>query len=86
MLLEPEKACTVVKYCVLLHNFLKRSRTSSSIYTSTTMFDRYITREDGQLTEADDYWQNDESLTLCTPLSAIPRGSSIQVKKFGTSL
>lgn len=76
MLLEPQKACIVVECGVLLHNFLRRSRTSTSTYAPTNMFDRYITGEDGKLTQVDGSWRHDEPLTSCTPLSAIPRRSS----------
>lgn len=39
MQLEPEKASKIVLTCVLLHNFLRKSRSSKNIYTPPGTFD-----------------------------------------------
>jgi len=48
MLLEPEKVTKITLSCALLHNFLRRSKTSSSEYSPNGyQFD--IENEDGQI-------------------------------------
>jgi len=47
MLLEPEKVTNITLTCVLLHNFLRRSKTSSSKYSPSGIFD--IENEEGQI-------------------------------------
>nr|CAH7719679.1 unnamed protein product [Callosobruchus chinensis]CAH7749889.1 unnamed protein product [Callosobruchus chinensis] len=39
MLLQPDKATDIVMTCALLHNFLRRSKHSKSLYTPNGSFD-----------------------------------------------
>lgn len=41
MQLQPEKASAVTMTCILLHNYLRRSQTSSHIYTPPGTIDQY---------------------------------------------
>lgn len=55
MVLEPEKATNVTLTCVLLHNFLRRSKVSRRRYTPPGTFD---TEVDGELVEGS--WRMDK--------------------------
>lgn len=46
ILLQPQKAQVIVKYSVLLHSFLRRSRSSTLLYTPPGTFDSFG-KEDG---------------------------------------
>jgi len=39
LLVEPENATNIVMTCVLLHNFLRKSRTSSKMYSPPGVLD-----------------------------------------------
>lgn len=45
ILLHPDEACIIIEYCVLLHNFLRRSRESRVTYTPGGTFDTVIDEE-----------------------------------------
>ncbi|CAH2101369.1 unnamed protein product [Euphydryas editha] len=73
--LEPEKASVKPKTCVLLHNFLQRSRTSAEIYMTSGIVDNYDLN--GTLVQPGT-WRNvvDESCAI-RAINQIPRRSSI---------
>lgn len=73
MLLEPEKARVVTECSVLLHNFLRRSRTSQATYTPSGTFDK-VTEVDGRLQQIPGSWRKDTAgLTSFLPLSSVAR-------------
>lgn len=57
MLLQPEKAAIITLTCVILHNFLKRSRTSRNMYMSEGIIDHI----------------SHERQSILTPLGQTPR-------------
>lgn len=76
MLLEPEKVSMITMTCVLLHNYLQKSRTSSSMYTISSMFDSEI---DEQLIPGQ--WRQDNNdMTSFIPLQKIARKSGLEAK------
>lgn len=76
MLLQPEKVSLITMTCVLLHNFLRRSKTSSSCYSPPGTFD---SEENGYIIPG--AWrQNQDTLTSLLPLRNIPRKSSMDAK------
>lgn len=79
MLLDPQRASNVVMACSLLHNFLRKSRTSSSRYTPAGTFD---SEHDGQIVPGT--WRQDNNncnLSSLLPLRNIPRKSGAQPKQ-----
>jgi len=77
ILLEPEKVTTITMTCVLLHNFLRRSKSSSSFYTPPGIFDSES--NDGSIVPGS--WrseQNDSSSMF--PLQRLPRRSGLNAK------
>ncbi len=81
MLLEPKKARTVVECAVVLHNFLRRSRTSVESYTPARTFDSY-TEVNGVLKLTPGSWRADnEGMTSFTPLVNIGRRSGMRPKE-----
>lgn len=71
MLLEPQKVSTIVMACILLHNFLRKSKTSSSKYATRDTFD--IENENEFIPGSWRYEQND--MTSMLPIRKIPRKS-----------
>lgn len=69
MLLQPEKAVLITMTCVLLHNFLRRSKTSRSTYTPAGTFDH---EEDGEIVPGT-WRQDNSSLTSLLPFRRIPK-------------
>lgn len=67
MLLQPEKVTLITMTCVLLHNFLRRSRTSHSIYTPPGTFDR---EENGEFVPG--VWRQDRTSTSLLPITRLP--------------
>lgn len=55
MLLQPGKVRTTTECCVLLHNFLRKSRTSRASYTPAGTFDHYA-QVDGEMQTIDGLW------------------------------
>ncbi|XP_031346802.1 protein ANTAGONIST OF LIKE HETEROCHROMATIN PROTEIN 1-like [Photinus pyralis] len=72
MLLQPDKASNIVMTCILLHNFLRKSKTSKSHYAPPGTFDR---ENNGQVFPG--AWrQEDGNMSSLLPLRNIPRRSS----------
>lgn len=65
MNVNPDKACIVVECCVLLHNFLMRSRHSQTVYAPPGTFDTFG--------EENRSWRNDEPATSAFPLARYGR-------------
>lgn len=69
MLLEPEKVSKIAMTCVLLHNFLRKSKDSGPLYVPAGTFD---TESDGQLIHGT--WRQDQQdMTSFLSLRNIPR-------------
>lgn len=68
MLLEPDKVTNITMTCVLLHNFLSSSKTSSSSYLPLGTFD---TEKEGEVTPGS--WRQDQKdLSSFLPLRKMP--------------
>lgn len=77
MLLEPDKATKITMTWALLHNFLRKSRTSTSQYTPNGTIDTDIT---GEVTPGS--WRQDQcDMTSLLPLRNLPRKPSVEAKK-----
>lgn len=77
--LAPEKVSIITMTCILLHNFLRRSETSASIYTPPGTIDSYDNF--GSITQPGS-WRN-EVVGNCAlrPLNQIPRRSSMNANQ-----
>lgn len=71
MLLEPEKAQSVVMACLYLHNYLRKSSTSRQIYSPQELLD---SENKGRLISGS--WRNEQETTSFLPLKNIPRRSN----------
>lgn len=78
MLLEPEKAQTIVMAIVCLHNFLRKSHSSRNVYTPQGTFDQED--EHGNLIPGSWRLENN-SETSCIPIRNIPRRASSNAKE-----
>lgn len=76
MPLEPEKASLITMTCVLLHNFLRKSRISSSSYTPPGTFD---SEQYGELIPGS--WRNQENTAYFMLLKKQPRKASSTAKE-----
>lgn len=77
ILLEPEKVQEITMTRVLLHNFLRRSKSSSSLYTPPGVFDSE--NKDGIIVPGSwRFEQND--LGSMFPLQRVPRRSGLDAK------
>ncbi|XP_060847925.1 uncharacterized protein LOC132927422 [Rhopalosiphum padi] len=77
MLLEPEKVTNITLTCVLLHNFLRKSKTSASKYSPNGIFD--IENEEGQIIPG--MWRQEQnSMTSLLPIRNIPRRPGVEAK------
>lgn len=77
ILLEPEKVRDVTMTCVLLHNFLRKSRSSNSIYTPPGIFD--TENNDGIVVPGS--WRSEQNCTKSMlPLQRVPRKSGLEAK------
>ncbi len=75
MLLQQQKVRIITECCLLLHNFLRRSRTSHGTYTPQGAFDTY-TEADGQMQCIPGSWRDDpEPSTSFLPCRSIARKS-----------
>ncbi|CAH1995225.1 unnamed protein product [Acanthoscelides obtectus] len=82
MLLQPEKVSLIVMTCVLLHNFLRKSRSSRSNYSPPGTFD---SEEDGNITPG--AWrQNQDNMSSLLPLRNIPRKPSMEARTIRNEL
>ncbi|XP_063376504.1 uncharacterized protein LOC134663896 [Cydia fagiglandana] len=73
--LQPEKASIVTLTCILLHNYLRRSRTSSHIYTPPGSIDQYD-RNDVLIQPGS--WRNETDTTCAVRnMRQIPRRSPL---------
>ncbi|XP_029340971.1 uncharacterized protein LOC115033105 [Acyrthosiphon pisum] len=78
MLLEPEKVTNITLTCALLHNFLRKSKTSSTKYSPNGTFD--LENEEGQIIPG--AWRQEEStMTSLLPLRNIPRKPGMEAKQ-----
>lgn len=75
MLLEPEKAASICMTCTLLHNFLRKSKTSRNRYTPIGTFD---TEVNGQVIYG--AWRKDNNMNSLTALPKTPRKPSQEAK------
>lgn len=79
ILLQPDKVALVTMTCVVLHNFLRRSMTSRSVYTPPGTFD--YEAEDGIVIEGS--WREDSSdITSLLPLQKVPRKPGTAAKEY----
>lgn len=76
MLLQPEKVSVIVMTCVLLHTFLRKSKTSSSKYASRELFDN----EDKDRLIHGSWHQDNNNMTSMLPIRKIPIRSVIEVQ------
>nr|CAI5856057.1 unnamed protein product [Callosobruchus analis] len=65
VLLQPEKATLITLTCVILHNFLKKSRTSKNMYMPEGTIERFL--EEGQ--------------NLLVPLTQTPKRATQNAKQ-----
>lgn len=78
MLLQPDKVALVTMSCVVLHNFLRRSKTSRSIYTPVGTFD---SEDSGFVTEGS--WREDSAdVASMLPLQKVPRKPGTAAKEY----
>lgn len=76
ILLQPDKVTDIVMTCVLLHNFLRKSKKSRQIYTAVATFDT----EHGGLIQPGS-WRNDpERMSSLLPLRSLPRRAALTAK------
>lgn len=76
ILLSPEKTTNVVMTCVLLHNYLRKSKTSRPLYSPKDTFD---TESNGIFKAGS--WRNEESnRTSLLPLKKIARKPGLEAK------
>jgi len=75
LLLQPEKVSKIVMTCVLLHNFLRKNKTSSSKYASRESFDN---EDEVKLIHGS--WRQDNNMTSLLPIRKIPRRSAIEAQ------
>eukprot|EP00102_Acyrthosiphon_pisum_P018923 XP_016656133.1 PREDICTED: uncharacterized protein LOC107882382 [Acyrthosiphon pisum] len=77
MLLEPEKVTNITLTCALLHNYLKKSKSSSSKYSPNGIFD--IENEEGQIIPGT-WRQEQNSMASLLPIRNIPRRPGTEAK------
>nr|CAH7769621.1 unnamed protein product [Callosobruchus chinensis] len=78
MLLQPDKVASVVMTCVLLHNFLRRSTSSRSLYSP---YGRFDFEENGKIIDGAWRQANTDIMTSLLPLRNIPRKPSMDAKE-----
>lgn len=69
--LQPEKASLITYTCILLHNFLRRSSTSSHIYTPPGSIDLYD--DDGVLIQPGSWRTNQDNNSAFRNFRRVPR-------------
>lgn len=79
ILLNPEKTTIITMTCILLHNFLRRSFSSSTIYTPPGTIDVYD--DNGVLTVAGSWREEMEDTCAIRPLQQVPRRPPPDAKK-----
>lgn len=80
MMLQPEKVTQVVMTCILLHNFLRKSKSSVNLYTPVGTFDR---EDNGILTEGS--WRREfANNSSVQPLLKIGRKATVEAQKVRT--
>ncbi|XP_063366264.1 uncharacterized protein LOC134654720 [Cydia amplana] len=76
ILLQPDKVTDIVMTCVLLHNFLRRSKKSRQIYTPMGIFD---TDHEGVIQPGS--WRNDqEGMSSLLPMRSLLRRAAVTAK------
>lgn len=79
MQLNEVKASVITKTCVLLHNFLRKSRTSRNIYTPPGSLDLY---KDGELISQGSWRNNKENCFSCLqPVARRASNDAIQIRQ-----
>lgn len=76
ILLQPHKVTDIVMTCVLLHNFLRRSKKSRQIYTPVGVFDS----DNGDIIEAGSWRNGQDEINSLLPLRALPRRAAVTAK------
>jgi len=77
ILLNEQKATDITMTCVLLHNFLRKSKTSKSSYSPSGAFDF---DEEGEFCPGS--WRNDaEDMSSFVPLRRVPRRSGLETMR-----
>lgn len=77
MLLEPEKVSKIVMTCALLHNYLRKSKNSATLYSPPGTFD---TEKDGQFLPGT--WRHDnQNMSSFLPLKKLPRKSGREAQE-----
>ncbi|RVE47831.1 hypothetical protein evm_007586 [Chilo suppressalis] len=80
--LQPEKASLITYTCILLHNFLRRSSTSSQIYTPPGSIDLYD--DDGVLIQPGSWRTNQDNNSAFRNLRTVPRrpaNNAVEIRK-----
>lgn len=83
LLLQPKTAEVIVMAVAHLHNFLRKSSTSCSLYTPTGTFDR---EEEGRLIAGTYNDATNGSMSSLLPLRNIPRKSAANAEEIRTEL
>lgn len=77
MMLQPDNVATITMTCVLLHNFLRKSDSSSDLYAPPGSFD---SEQDGQLVQGT--WRTDGINNNCLkPFSRVGRKATIEAQQ-----
>jgi len=77
ILLDPEKLMDITMTCILLHNFLRRSKSSSSLYTPPGIFDS----ENNDEIIVPDSWRSEQNyVSSMSPLQRVLRRSGLDAK------
>lgn len=77
MLLDPNKVSNITLACALLHNFLRKSNTSKTIYTPQGTFDMESAKTDNP-----GLWRQDQGdMTSLLPLRNVPRKPGAEAKR-----
>jgi len=73
MLLEPKKARVIVESGIVLHNFLRRSRTSTGRYAPPNLMDRYSVVNGRQQFQPGSWRSDAGDMTSCVALPPVAR-------------
>lgn len=71
--LDEVKASMITMTCILLHNFLRKSKTSRDLYTPPGSVDKYVNNQFVR----PGYWRNNNRETCFAPLQVVPRRAPI---------
>src|SRR3978361_618734 len=79
LLLQPNTVSQLTMTCVLLHNFLRRSKTSVQLYTSPGTLDSYD--ENGRLVRPGSWRQDEENLRSIRSMCHVARKPPLNALK-----